>query len=106
MSPSLKTVCNFYDDDELKGVYIYKFLNVPIFDDAIFAGREEAMRARLTLHGHDSIVVRKQRTMTVAKLETPDAHVLIGAASDEQLAVARRVKRHYLEVIGGEVVCM
>ena len=64
---------------------------IPVLNQTVLAYRPEVVRAFFKLNLHDRVVVRKQRSMAIAKVETPDFDVLVGRTGNNELRIARDV---------------
>jgi hypothetical protein len=54
----------------LESDHVFKIVSVPLFQLAVFTGREEEMRARNKLQSHDRVLVSEDGTVAVTKVQT------------------------------------
>ena len=60
---------------------------IPVLEQAILPNTPEVVRAALESNLHHTPVVREQRLMAVAEVETPYLDVLVRGAGHEELRV-------------------
>ena len=64
---------------------------IPVLEQAILPNTPEVVRAALESNLHHTPVVREQRLMAVAEVETPYLDVLVGGAGNDEFGVRRDV---------------
>ena len=61
----------------LERLYVLEVVSVPAFDGPVFTSREEHVRVGNEPHGHDTIVMGKDRLVTITKIQAPYTNILI-----------------------------
>mmetsp|Transcript_1643 Transcript_1643/g.5101 ORF Transcript_1643/g.5101 Transcript_1643/m.5101 type:complete len:438 (+) Transcript_1643:470-1783(+) len=68
-------------------LHLLEGVRVPHVQCAVLAARPQVVRARHEAHAGDGVAARTQRTMAVAKVQTPQLHLLVRTAAGQQQAV-------------------
>lgn len=66
---------------------VQELVGIPVLQSVVLARREEQMRLGNELNGGDRVVVREERSVAVAEVQSPDFDVAIARTGDHQTAV-------------------
>ncbi len=78
----------------LKREDMLKVVCIPTLKEGIFTSREEKVSISHKLHTHDTLIMSKDRLMTITKVKTPDTNVLICRATDKERTVLQDKTRN------------